>query len=235
MTSLLITAALLGLAGSLHCVGMCGPLVLALPNQSSLHKQCLNNILYQLGRILTYALLGALVGSFGKSLSFIGFQQPLSLSVGICLLIFLFLPNQLKTKLEISISHLFFTRQIKKMWAYFFKMQNSLAFFMVGIMNGALPCGLVYAALAGAMAGESALHGALFMVSFGFGTTPLLLATVSAKSLFTKKLRPYREYLLPFSLSTMAILLILRGASLDIPYLSPIIQANEAPNCCQNK
>lgn len=232
MIPLLTAALILGLAGSLHCIGMCGPLVLSLPGQNSWGKQFVNNSVYQTGRILTYFILGLIIGSFGESLSFVGIQQPLSLSIGVLILVFLFLPKKLKLKMEQKVGEIWLSRKLKNWWAYFFRKQSIPAFFMVGMINGLLPCGLVYAALAGAIAGGSALNGGLFMLAFGLGTTPGLLLAGVLKKVFQRKLQQWRSFFLPTSLAMMALLFILRGASLGIPYLSPEINQQTGETSC---
>ena len=124
------------------------------------------------------------------------------------------------------------SRKLKNWWAYFFRKQSIPAFFMVGMINGLLPCGLVYAALAGAIAGGSALNGGLFMLAFGLGTTPGLLLAGVLKKVFQRKLQQWRSFFLPTSLAMMALLFILRGASLGIPYLSPEINQQTGETSC---
>ena len=234
MIPLMSTALILGLAGSIHCVGMCGPLVLSLPGQESWQKQILNNSVYQVGRVLTYVILGIVLGFIGQSFSFAGLQQPLSISIGILLLVFLFLPRKFKLKLESKVGNTAFSKKVKKAWAYFFNKQSVPAFFAIGMLNGLLPCGLVYTALAGALAGGSPLNSGLFMLFFGIGTSPALLTAGSLKTVFHKKLLQWKHIILPVSIGTMALLFILRGASLDIPYLSPQIEGDSVKPCCEH-
>lgn len=234
MIPLFTTALILGLAGSLHCIGMCGPLVLSLPGQNSWGAQILNNVTYHTGRVLVYGILGAILGFVGQSFTFVGLQQPLSIGIGSLLLIFLFLPKKLKLKLEAKVGNTFISQKVKTAWGYFFRKQSRPAFFVVGMLNGLLPCGLVYAALAGALAGGSVINSGLFMIIFGIGTSPALLAAGSLKTVFQKKLVQWRRILLPLSIGTMALLFILRGASLGIPYLSPEIHNDTVKSCCES-
>ena len=134
-----------------------------------------------------------------------------------------------KTKVTNKLS-----KKVKKAWAYFFKKQSVPAFFAVGMLNGLLPCGLVYTALAGALAGGSPLNSGLFMLFFGIGTSPALLTAGSLKTLFHKKLLQWKHVILSVSIGTMALLFILRGASLGIPYLSPEIDSDSVKPCCEH-
>ncbi|MCM8531598.1 MAG: sulfite exporter TauE/SafE family protein [Lentisphaeraceae bacterium] len=232
MTPLLTTALVLGLAGSLHCIAMCGPLVLSLPGNKSWAKQFSNNLIYQVGRILTYGILGLIIGSVGESLSFIGLQQPLSLTIGSLLLIFLVLPKSIKLSLEKKIGQTKIFTKVRQGWSYFFQKQSTPAFFAVGMLNGLLPCGLVYAALAGALAGGNGINGSVFMLVFGVGTSPALLFGGVFKKVFHSKMQQWRSVLLPTSVAVMALIFILRGANLGIPYLSPEINHTTGQTDC---
>jgi len=212
----------MGLFGSLHCVAMCGPLLLALPsvgeNQWAKAK---NRLVYQIGRILTYGVIGLFIGFIGIGISMQGWQQVLSIATGVAL-IFIALFHFLGTKNSsiLKIQQKLLAPLIKQMGYWLHKPGGS---FMTGILNGVLPCGMVYMALATALNTGSAVNGARFMILFGLGTLPLLLATAIAGNFIKSKI-PFRlSAWLPFLFLIMGSWFILRGANLDIPFLSPVI------------
>ncbi|NPA43766.1 MAG: sulfite exporter TauE/SafE family protein [Chlorobi bacterium] len=217
-----LSAFLLGLLGEIHCVGMCGPIALILPvDRDSPWKKNLKLLLYHLGRITAYGTLGLLVGFVGKGLSLAGLQQKISLVFGILMVIAAFYPT---AKFFGGKSPAFWQRFIGKLNAAMrrYLNQRSLhAMFVLGFLNGYLPCGLVYVALVGALATGDPWKGALYMMFFGLGTTPALYMISLFKSLFSVKWRRKLDKLIPFGVALVGILFILRGLGLNIMYLSP--------------
>ena len=113
-----------------------------------------------------------------------------------------------------------------------FKQDNSFSFLAIGIVNGLLPCGMIYLALSSSMATQSIIEGGWLMAFFGLGTVPvLLMATIGVQFMgfaFRRKLQRW----LPVFIFGMGLLLILRGLNLGIPYISPIIgNGNEVISC----
>ena len=213
-------AFLMGLLGSLHCAVMCGPLMLSLPLQNtSLLKSALQLIWYQLGRILIYTLLGVLVGWIGNSFTVFANQEILSLTIGVLLVIFTILQlsgyqlksiNNLQQKMITPLSKLMGKLYGLPIWGFF-----------AGLLNGLLPCGMVYLALATALNTASLQGGANFMFLFGLGTMPLMLM-ISLGGIYLKKyIRFNTQKLVPYFMLFMGTLLILRSADLGIPFLSP--------------
>ncbi len=226
----LIPAFILGLFGSLHCIGMCGPLVMSMPfQQVEKSKRWLANINYHLGKTSTYAIMGLFVGIIGKSFVLLEWQQVLSILSGVFLLLITFLPV-LKQKMQWSLP-------LQNGFAFIYqKMGNNpkpTYFFAFGFINGLLPCGLVYAALAAAMVTATPWQGMLFMTFFGFGTIPALTSIIMLKS---KTNMAWRKYITKSSYYIsifVGILLILRGLNLGIPYVSPGLSAdNQEMSCC---
>ena len=224
----LLPALILGLSGSLHCMGMCGPLMMRLPFAQSKNTAA-GITLYHLGKTLTYAAAGLLFGLMGQGFTLIKWQQGLSILAGSVLLIITFFP-MLKKRLA-SGNHV----------AYLFDhIQNSLLgkhetvyFLFYGIVNGLLPCGLVYAALAGAAVTGNAWHGALFMAAFGAGTIPslTLLTLFGHKSKFVRQ--PIFRRTTFFISLFVGLLLVFRGLNLGIPYISPSIDpVKKEMSCC---
>lgn len=223
MEGTLIIAALgLGLASSLHCVGMCGPIAFSLGlNPENKFDFTFRNLTYQFGRVTTYTLLGALLGIVGYSVSFAGLQNPLSIAVGGMMILMALLPKNLGAdNLGIKpFSKLMY--KIKMGLGKFLRRKNYSSLYMTGLLNGLLPCGAVYAALTGSMAMGSIHGGAIFMTFFGLGTIPLMFASVIAGNVITLKTRQKILKFLPYLMVLLGILFILRGLELNIPYVSP--------------
>ena len=219
---ILLTAIVLGLVGSLHCAGMCGPLALALPmTGNSRATFVLGRVAYNLGRIVTYCLLGAAFGLVGQTLAFAGFQRWVSIAAGSAILVGLFVSSRSTGSLPVARG----VAWIKSGLGALLRRRSVASVFSLGALNGLLPCGLVYAACAGAVATGGLLSGVEYMAAFGFGTVPMMLGIgfVGQKLQFTLRFKLQR--LIPACLTLVAVLLILRGLSLGIPYLSPDLAA----------
>lgn len=224
----------IGLLGSLHCVGMCGPIALALPSGKGRMKFITGRLLYNLGRVVTYTIIGALFGLLGLSLSMAGFQQWLSIVTGVVMILMVLLPIRYAQKLNLPwLSQ--FNRWLKQRFSYFFKKSNWYSHFFIGLFNGLLPCGLVYVALAAAIASGSIVDGMLYMGLFGLGTMPLMLAVALAGNIVKISWRNKISRLVPYFVTLLGLLFILRGLNLGIPYLSPEIfisdNIKEVPLC----
>ncbi len=219
---------LIGLFGSLHCIGMCGPIVLALTDAESGRMQYIvGRTLYNLGRTVTYGLLGAVVGLIGATVAMAGFQRYLSITMGVLILIAVFLPHRFTAWLLSPNVFQVFGGKLKKLWFKLIGRKTFGSLFLIGILNGFLPCGLVYAALAGAATTGSVLGGTGFMVLFGLGTIPVMLAVAIAGNLVQHKIKRAMSKLLPAAAVVLALLLIVRGLSLGIPYLSPKVAVHQ--------
>lgn len=212
----------MGLLGSLHCVAMCGPLLLALPSVGENQwVKAKNRLIYQIGRILTYGVLGLIIGFISIGVSMQGWQQGLSIGTGILLLLtggFTFFADQFPSFAKFQ--RKLVSPLISQMG---FWMNRPGGNFMTGVLNGVLPCGMVYMALATALNVGSALNGARFMILFGLGTLPLLLLTGIAGNFIKAKIPFKLSTWLPFLFLIMGLWFILRGANLDIPFLSPLM------------
>lgn len=222
-TSILAMGLMMGLFSSAHCVGMCGPLVLALPLQPSKpYRQAIQLLLYAAGRIFAYLLLGMLFGLLGQQIQMAGWQQGLSIGLGILMIATVLLP-QWKGFQTISLNPLFrplhmaLTRQFKK------GKSGNLAF--MGFLNGFLPCGMVYMAIAGALVLGDLTQAGFFMAGFGLGTVPALFALAWMANSFSFKWHAGLQRVLPVVTLVLGVLFILRGLGLGIPLLSPPIEA----------
>ena len=220
----IIAALTLGLMGSLHCLGMCGPIALAIPFSQKPLTRLTGILLYNTGRIITYALMGAVFGLFGKGLALAGFQQIVSIVLGSVMilgLIFPFLFKKIKPleKIMNPINTL-----VKEKLSRLLRGDAYGNLLLTGILNGLLPCGLVYLAVAGAIASGGILNGTIFMALFGLGTIPMMAVLPMLGSLGGLKFRLVYRKILPVFVFTLGVLFILRGMNLGIKYVSPKLQ-----------
>lgn len=217
----LIPGFLLGLVSSFHCVGMCGPVALLIPVNNATPQGKLRAILsYNMGRVVTYILLGSVLGLLGRRFYIAGFQQVFSIVSGAVILVILISWMLNKRFFHIRPSGMLF-RPVQKFIAKQMNSQHPFAAFFTGMGNGLLPCGMVYFAIISALATGNMLSGALFMFAFGLGTVPLMLLLGYFGSFVNIQIRKKIQVATPFFIASIGVLLILRGLNLDIPYLSP--------------
>jgi hypothetical protein len=217
-----ITPVTIGLIGSLHCMGMCGPIVVALPlKKHNLLSKITGAILYNSGRVITYSLLGVLFGLLGRGIHLAGFQQWTSILLGVAMIVSVLFPFFFREKITVGnllgglASRLII--RLKKL----FMDRSYFSLIMIGLLNGLLPCGLVYVAIAGAISSGTVFSGALFMALFGIGTIPLLLIATLASEAIGQRVRLKFQKVVPVFVFMLGVLFILRGMSLGIPYISP--------------
>lgn len=232
----MIAAFVLGFTGSFHCVGMCGPIALSLPVQHlSGFRKLMGILLYNAGRIAAYALLGAVFGWVGKQFYLGGLQQGLSIALGLTLLLAVVLRyTGLRWKISKRLPPTF-SNVIKQHLGTLLRQQRLNTLLVIGFLNGLLPCGLVYLAIAGAVSAGSVTKGMLFMAMFGAGTVPAMAGVAWFSHLFSISVRNKMRQLIPVVIATMGVLLLLRGLNLGIPYISPLMHAgteNVISNCC---
>ena len=208
---------LLGLAGSLHCVGMCGPLLIALPLGNAEKRKILGQMLvYHSGRILVYVLLGLLFGLLGKGIAIAGFQKVLSLFAGILMISMALLTWRFE-RIVLSIPGVgLISEKVKSGIGKLIRSYPGRATFTMGMFNGLLPCGMVYAALAGAISTSESGMGALFMAVFGIGTLPLLLAVSVLGRSFSLSIKRKIMLAQPILLTLAGLILLQRGLHLDL-------------------
>jgi sulfite exporter TauE/SafE len=222
------TAFLLGLVGSLHCAGMCGPLALVLPaTGNSTPAYLLGRVAYNAGRIITYCALGIVFGLAGWTFLLAGLQRWVSIALGVALLLGLFASRRLALARPVTSV----VNQLKASMSVLLRRRSLAGLAVLGLLNGLLPCGLVYVACAGAAATGGILEGASYMAAFGVGTVPMMLAISLSGNLVPTSLRLKLVKTIPVCVFLLASLLILRGMSLGIPYLSPDMSAGSA-SCC---
>jgi len=223
------TAFVLGLLSSAHCIGMCGPLALAVPSpRNSFLQRFTSALLLNGGRVVTYALLGAASGLFGRGLQLAGLQQVVSIGLGVAILVGLIAPRVL-SRLRLSQGPALLVMRAQGLMARQLKRTSPEGLFLTGVLNGLLPCGMVYLGLAGALAQDGWSTGALFMVFFGLGTWPALVGLKVSSSYLSPSVRSAMSRLAPVAYLFMAVLFILRGLDLGIPYISPDLPEPNTP------
>lgn len=226
-----ISGFILGTISSFHCVGMCGPLALSLPLASySASKKVLGIILYNLGRVSTYSFLGLLFGFLGRQIFIAGFQQMFSITVGVLILCFFLLSKFRKKSGRFSPNQFYI--KVQSLVAGFLRIRNLTGFYLTGLANGLLPCGMVYLAITGAMATSNPWQGMEFMAAFGLGTIPALMLLSFAGFIISIRARSFIRKLTPYAFLLMGVLLIMRGLNLGIPYLSPSFVATSTAASC---
>ena len=231
-----VAAISLGLLGSFHCVGMCGPLALALPiHHKSTFFKISSVFAYNIGRALTYFLLGVLFGLVGQGFAIFGLQQVLSVSLGALILLSLIIPKFFNHGSLFGPRIQSFVGRLKSVMADFINNGRAGSFLFIGLLNGLLPCGLVYMAIAGAIATGSSLNGGLFMAFFGLGTIPAMFGIMWFGQLISIKFRSGIRKAFPYMMSVIAIMMILRGLNLGIPYLSPKMGTDKTEVSCHEQ
>jgi len=219
---MLISALILGLLGSLHCVGMCGPIAFMLPVDRSNSFRKVSQIgIYHFGRLLAYSILGVVFGLVGKSFYLFGIQQQLSIIIGILMIVLVLIPSQTLGKYNLSRPLNKIISKVKSSLGKALKKKTADTFLTIGFLNGFLPCGLVYMAVFGAVATGSLLEGSLYMVLFGLGTIPLMTSAIYLGKFLNTTIKQRIQKAIPVFVVIIGILFILRGLGLGIPYLSP--------------
>lgn len=218
-----ISAILFGLLGSFHCIGMCGPIAFMLPvDRTSQAKRVLQVAVYHLGRMISYGILGLLFGLLGKGFYFFGFQQYLSIIIGIIMILIIVLPSKTVNKFSLAKPFYKLLSGVKNRLGKELKKKRTDTFFTIGFLNGFLPCGLVYMAIFGSIAAGNAIDGSLYMMLFGLGTVPLMTAFIFLGNFATGMVRKRIQQFIPIAVIIVGTLFILRGLGLGIPYISPV-------------
>lgn len=213
---------LIGLGSSFHCLGMCGPIAMAIPVNRSSNFSIISGVLqYNFGRIISYSLSGLFIGSIGFSIAGLQWMQWMSIAAGLTMIlivwrkIFFYGQSKLAMRLTWQISH-----GIGKL----IHSENQWRLTGLGILNGFLPCGMVFLGLTNAFIQSSPLKGASAMLFFGLGTLPMMFAVVFFASKLSGNWRLKFSKVVPYMMTVVGILVILRGLNLGIPYISPEIK-----------
>jgi len=219
---MLWSALVLGLMGSFHCVGMCGPIAFMLPvDHTNPAKKLFQVFLYHFGRLMAYGIIGLVFGFLGKGLYVFGLQQKLSIIIGAIMILLVLIPYKTVSKYNFSKPIYSVLAKVKNQLGKELKKKSPDTFLTIGFLNGFLPCGLVYMALFGSMATASPWLGALFMILFGMGTVPLMTTAVYFGSMLKGAAKKSVQRLIPVFVILIGLLFILRGMGLGIPYISP--------------
>lgn len=230
--SAFLTGALLGMAGSLHCVGMCGPLMLLLPTGKTWQYTLKTQGLYHLGRSATYVFFGAFAGLIFLWIDIRAFEQQFSIGLGLAFL-GLWIYDFWGSKKGVTSP---LQSWVNRSFGKAISRHVSWGWLLGGFLNGLLPCGLVYGALMASLSTGTFSGAVWFMAGFGVSTAPALIGISLSKSIIVRKISPWLRKLLPFWLLIMAVLFLLRGANLGIPFVSPQFHKtpmeDAAPKCC---
>lgn len=219
---MLISALIFGLLGSFHCVGMCGPIAFMLPvDQTNAYRKVIQISIYHLGRLLSYSIIGLVFGLIGKGLYLFGFQQQLSMIIGVTMIIIVLIPYNTFNKYNFSKPVYKIISKVKSGLGTALKKKTLDTFLTIGFLNGFLPCGLVYMAVFGAMASGNALEGSAYMTLFGIGTIPLMTSAIYFSNFIKGAMRQKIQKAIPVFVVLIGVLFILRGLGLGIPYISP--------------
>lgn len=235
---MLWTAFILGIGSSLHCVAMCGPITMALPSEASKKTFIVNRVVYNLGRILTYALMGVLLGIFISGISLQEYQSHISIVAGVSLLLMAFFYKRVERFLSGNSITGSGVRQLQKNMRQHMKKTGVVSRFILGMLNGLLPCGMVYFALIGALAQSTIGASAAYMSLFGLGTLPMMLSVAFTTQLISGKVKLFLSENRPVLVGIIALLFVLRGLELGIPYISPEVQMEQdhvESSCCKRK
>jgi hypothetical protein len=251
--TILFSALVLGLMGSFHCAGMCGPIAIALPlHGNTIIQKIFGGSLYNLGRTITYGIMGALFGMLGQGIHLLGFQQKVSVIMGGLMIISVLFPALFRNQYNLDRSLFSFVGQLKKSIGKLFAVRSFQSLFFIGLLNGLLPCGLVYIAIAGAIGTGNTAEGGLYMILFGLGTIPMMLGISLAGNILGLAVRQKINKIIPVLVVVVGLLFVLRGLDLGIPYLSPkkqmieqkfennlsgkdtiVVTEKQLPPCCQ--
>lgn len=232
---MLLTAFIFGLISSFHCIGMCGPIAMMLPvDRDNQAKKVLQILTYHIGRLMAYATIGLIFGLVGRGLYLAGFQQKLSVFIGIAMILIVLIPEKVFAQYNFSKPVFKVISKIKTNLGRQFKNRSYKSLFTIGVLNGFLPCGMVYVALFGAIAMQNEFYGVLYMILFGLGTIPMMSSVVYLNSFLTISVRNKIQKIIPFVAVIIGILFIFRGLGLGIPYISPSdmsLFVQSSPNC----
>lgn len=225
---MLVSGFIVGLMGSVHCLGMCGPIAMILPvSKTNGRKRILQIILYHLGRLLSYSLLGLFFGLLGQSINLFSSQQYLSIGIGALMVISVFIPYRISSSLQKKGPIHLIIRWVSKKLGGLLKEGKQDRLLSLGFLNGLLPCGLVYVAIGSAITLADPLTAALYMALFGLGTVPMMTSAIYLSKWISAKTRTKLLKWIPVVIFLMGVLLILRGLGLGIKFVSPPVEVSQ--------
>ncbi len=219
---MLWTAFALGLLGSFHCVGMCGPIAFLLPlDRKSSSKRVVQLLSYHAGRLCTYAVIGIIFSLIGRGLNLFVIQQQISIGIGVLMISMVLIPAPFLHKMQVTRPIYSGVSTLKSTMGTTLKGRKPHSFLVMGLLNGLLPCGLVYMAVFATLASGSAVHGAWYMIFFGLGTVPLMTSAIYLGNFLTTTVKQKVTRLIPVFVVVIGLLFIVRGMGLGIKYISP--------------
>jgi len=235
MITFLITGFILGLTSNFHCIGMCGPIALAVPvNRKNNTTILFGALQYNLGRIISYAFLGGIVGMIGLSIHTFGVLQWLSILSGLFLIIYAW-RKYLSAIFSQHLPALPIQKHLNAALGKVIRSKHPMKLSMLGMLNGFLPCGMVYAALLNALLTGEIAGSALAMIFFGIGTLPSMIGVIYMANKITPKLRAKFNKVVPYLITMVGLLIVLRGLNLGIPFISPVIKIEQPKTKNPNK
>ena len=166
--------------------------------------------------------MGLFFGFFGRQIHLSGLQSGFSIISGLLILFGVFFYFIKKQKLEPTFTRAMHVK-VQSMMSKYLHSKTTPGFFMLGMFNGLLPCGMVYMAIAAALNTSGLWSGSLFMAMYGLGTLPALLALSSFSLYLNMGVRNRMKKAIPYVMAFIGMVLILRGMNLGIPYISPLI------------
>ncbi len=218
----IISGLVLGFLTSFHCIGMCGPIAIALPlHGNSKLQKLIGGILYNLGRTTTYIIFGFFFGLLGQSLGALGFQRWVSITAGVLIIITVLSPSLFRSNFITSGIFNSLLSKVKFALKKLFSTRSHGSLYSIGLLNGLLPCGPLYMAFIISTGTGNTVNAAIFMLMYGLGTIPLLFLITILGNFISMSVRNKINNLLPVLIVIIGILFILRGLNLGIPYLSP--------------
>lgn len=223
---MILAGFLLGLLSSWHCLGMCGPLTFAVASNFRIsHSPIPWFIPYHTGRVLMYGGIGAILGIVGLGVNLVGYQKWISILLGLGIILYFLLPSLFKLKKLgkwlYAVPHWF-----SSIWTKVIKRTSLTGLFLSGALNGLLPCGLVYLALAGAITQPSPFASFYYMMAFGAGTIPLLVFSHFPYKYIQEKFPTLIKRGVPIIACLFGALLIYRGLGHGT-FLSPSLVLSE--------
>jgi len=227
MIEIILTGFIIGLGSNFHCIGMCGPIALAVPVHRKNNLTILSGaIQYNIGRVITYGILGAIIGTIGLTINTLGILQGLSIISGIALILYAwkkYIGNIFRFKSSaVSIQPL-----LNKGLGKVIRSKSPFRLFFLGLLNGLLPCGMVFIALTNALLTGDIIPSSIAMIAFGIGTLPAMIGVIFMMNKITQQTRQRMTKIVPYLLTIVGLLIILRGLNLGIPYISPSVKMIE--------
>jgi sulfite exporter TauE/SafE len=222
--TLYFSALTLGFLGSFHCAGMCGPIALMLPKSSGSRAKVLTGrFIYNSGRAFTYIIIGLFFGMLGLAIAMRGFQRELSVLTGVIIAVTVILSAGRKERTAAYTEPSRYTLTIRHYLKKLFSIKSRFSLFLIGALNGLLPCGFVYLAVAGAASTGSMAGGMLYMSLFGLGTFPIMMMLTLAANYAGLRFRKVFTKLSPLIALALALFLIYRGTDM------------KTDDCCKDK